>query len=239
MCSPLASAFGMSDDNPPLQDNIDRVYPLKLAHRKKPWVYRSATHMNVLIQWFSLSRAGDPLVHHGRHFGRTVYAMCSVHALITSALARMAEEEDIPEESLTFEFVEWFISFLFKLTSLCQTQGPEGAPGISKALAVGTSSLWASHGGDWRGHQGDGRLGASITQDLQKISHLQKLQKGVSSARSDDTKSLKGIVVDWITPRDGPLLPPLSRNVKMNRGFHHPVTGGLLCPAGLDWNDDE
>jgi hypothetical protein len=27
-----------------------------------------------------------------------------------------------------------------------------------------------------------------------------KIQKGVSSARSDDTKSLKGVVIDWITP---------------------------------------
>ena len=76
-------------------------------------------------------------------------------------------------------------------------------------------------------------------QELQKPFHLQKLQKGVSGARSDDTKSLKGIVVDWITPCDAPLVPPLSRNVKTNRGFHHPVTGRLLCPTGLDWNDDE
>jgi hypothetical protein len=53
-------------------------------------------------------------------------------------------------------------------------------------------------------------------------------------------KSLKGVVLDWITPRDtGHLNPPLSRNVKTNRGFHHPVTGRLLCPTGLDWNDSE
>jgi hypothetical protein len=66
-----------------------------------------------------------------------------------------------------------------------------------------------------------------------------KIQKGISSARSDDTKSLKGVVLDWITPRDAPLVPHLSRNVKASRGFHHPVTGALLCPAGLDWNDAE
>ena len=53
-----------------------------------------------------LSRAGDPLVHHGRHFGRTVYAMCSVHALFTSAIVRMGEDEDVAEELLTFEFVQ-------------------------------------------------------------------------------------------------------------------------------------
>ena len=130
-----------------------------------------------------------------------------------------------------------FIPFL-RLMHLSQTQDPEGASGISKALTVGTSSLWASHGSDWRGHHGDGWVGASITQELssQKPFHL---QRGVSSARSDDTKSLKGIVVDWITPRDEPLLPPLSWNVKTNKGFHHLVTGQLLCPAGLDWSDDE
>jgi len=70
-------------------------------------------------------------------------------------------------------------------------------------------------------------------------SHLLKIQKGVSSARSDDTKSLKGVVLDWITLRSMPLVPSLSQNVKTNRGFHYPVTGGLLCPAGLDWNDPE
>ena len=65
----------------------------------------------------------------------------------------------------------------------------------------------------------------------------QKIQKGISGARSDDTKSLKAVVVDWITPRDKPLNPPLSRSNKTVRGFHHPTTGALLCPAGLDWND--
>jgi len=64
-----------------------------------------------------------------------------------------------------------------------------------------------------------------------------KLQKGIASARSDDTKSIKGVVLDWIAPRGKALDPPLSRNIKINRGYHHPVTGALLCPAELDWND--
>ena len=83
---------------------------------------------------------------------------------------------------------------------------------------------------------------------LNHSSYFSKIQRGVSSARSDDTKSLKGAVLDWIFPRDGdmrnvlPMDPPpqpLNRNVKTNRGFHHPVTGALLCPAGLDYNDAE
>jgi hypothetical protein len=69
--------------------------------------------------------------------------------------------------------------------------------------------------------------------------HALQIQKGISTARSDDTKSLKGAIVEWITPTDAPLLPALTCSVKMNRGFHHPVTGALLCPAGLHWNDPE
>ena len=77
------------------------------------------------------------------------------------------------------------------------------------------------------------------------FAHSSQIQKGVSCARSDDTKSLKGVVLDWILPRNGvafestPQPTPLSRNVKTNRGFHHPVTGALLCPAGLDWKNLE
>ena len=66
-----------------------------------------------------------------------------------------------------------------------------------------------------------------------------QIQKGASSARSDDTKTLKGAVLDWITPKHQALVPPLSRNLKMNRGFHHEITGRLLCPAGVDWGDEE
>jgi hypothetical protein len=66
-----------------------------------------------------------------------------------------------------------------------------------------------------------------------------QIQKGVSSARSDDTKSLKSAIIDWITTKGQPLDPPLARNIKMDRGFHHDRTGFLLCPAGLDWSNDE
>ncbi|KAJ3502959.1 hypothetical protein NMY22_g18413 [Coprinellus aureogranulatus] len=63
------------------------------------------------------------------------------------------------------------------------------------------------------------------------------IAKGSSGARADDTKSLKSVIIDWITPRGGALNPPLSRNVKTDRGFYHDATGELLCPATLDWKD--
>ncbi|KIM75845.1 hypothetical protein PILCRDRAFT_13218 [Piloderma croceum F 1598] len=65
------------------------------------------------------------------------------------------------------------------------------------------------------------------------------LQKGVSSARSDDTKSLKGAILNWIVPAGQSLTPPIARNIKMDHGFHHERTGALLCPAEMDWSDPQ
>lgn len=43
--------------------------------------------------------ATDPLVHKGRHFGRTVFAFANVKSLIMNGLIRLAE--DNPPDSLT------------------------------------------------------------------------------------------------------------------------------------------
>jgi hypothetical protein len=62
----------------------------------------------------------------------------------------------------------------------------------------------------------------------------------VTLTRSDEVaESLKSVIVDWITPPGKFLLPALSRTTKSDRGFQHERTGFLLCPAGLDWGDDE
>jgi hypothetical protein len=68
---------------------------------------------------------------------------------------------------------------------------------------------------------------------------LLELQKGMSTARSDDTKGLKGPILDWIVPHGQSLQPPLPRNIKTDRGFHHERTGSLLCPTGMNWSDPE
>lgn len=52
-------------------------------------------------------------------------------------------------------------------------------------------------------------------------------------------KSLKSVIIDWITPRGESLVPAIARNVKCDRGYNHDRTGGLLCPADLDWSKDE
>ncbi|KAF8834724.1 hypothetical protein BDN67DRAFT_914346, partial [Paxillus ammoniavirescens] len=46
----------------------------------------------------------DPLVHHGRHFGRAVHAFCNVQTLVTNGLIRMAADGD--EETLTAAYVQ-------------------------------------------------------------------------------------------------------------------------------------
>lgn len=72
-----------------------------------------------------------------------------------------------------------------------------------------------------------------------RLTLAHKLQKGAAGARSDDTKTLKGALLDWLVEPGGePLQPPLSRNIKVNRGFNHDRTGFLLCPPDLDWSDD-
>ena len=73
-------------------------------------------------------------------------------------------------------------------------------------------------------------IGGSSTKDSTRY---------ICSARLDDTKSLKGVVLDWITPQDQPLRLPLSRSIKTNHSFHHPTTRTLLCPACLDWTNQE
>ncbi|KAH6896068.1 hypothetical protein BKA70DRAFT_1438761 [Coprinopsis sp. MPI-PUGE-AT-0042] len=61
------------------------------------------------------------------------------------------------------------------------------------------------------------RLCNGSEQDIFHVAEL--VQKGSAGARADDTKGLKGVILDWITPRGQSLQPPLMRNVKTDRGF--------------------
>ena len=69
------------------------------------------------------SRAGDPLIHYGRHFGRTVHAMCNVQVLLTQGIDRLASMEVIAEESLTSEYIlNFLVSIISELMLFSQTQ---------------------------------------------------------------------------------------------------------------------
>ncbi|KAG1816964.1 hypothetical protein DFJ58DRAFT_673489, partial [Suillus subalutaceus] len=68
---------------------------------------------------------------------------------------------------------------------------------------------------------------------------IPKSCRTAAAARGEDTKSLKPVIIDWIAPAGEPVVPPLPWNSKTSRGFNHPLTGCLLCPAELDWDDTE
>ena len=59
----------------------------------------------------------DPLVHHGRHFGRTVHPLCNVTALVNNGLLYIGEFSGQPEESFTHECVlfplAWMLDYMF------------------------------------------------------------------------------------------------------------------------------
>ncbi|RXW19199.1 hypothetical protein EST38_g6670 [Candolleomyces aberdarensis] len=63
------------------------------------------------------------------------------------------------------------------------------------------------------------------------------LFKGMKGARTDNTKGLKIAIVEFITPPNGVLRPPLGRSTKNGRGFFHEEVGKYLCPTDYDWTD--
>lgn len=51
----------------------------------------------------SYRRLSDPLVHHGRHFGRSIHALCRVHSLLSNGVLREADLDGQSEENLPAE----------------------------------------------------------------------------------------------------------------------------------------
>jgi hypothetical protein len=79
---------------------------LQLGARKKVYVVTVAIMVSKFEStdlYLSCSGGTDPLVHHGRHFGRTVHALCTVSALLNNSILRMGELAEQPEETFTHE----------------------------------------------------------------------------------------------------------------------------------------
>jgi len=114
----------------------------------------------------------DPLVHHGRHFCRTVHALCNIDVLLTNGISRITEQAD---DDLTMEEQ--------CEQKICQAL-LDMIPGLQERLTTGSEDEVA------------------IVAEL--------IQKGMSGARGDDTKSLKGAVLEWITPKGQALNPPIA-----------------------------
>jgi hypothetical protein len=47
----------------------------------------------------------DPLLSHGRHFGRTVFALCNYPSLLTNGILRLEQLEDASIEDFPAELI--------------------------------------------------------------------------------------------------------------------------------------
>jgi hypothetical protein len=78
---------------------------LELGPRKKAQdihnAFRGTTADDLLSSCFI-----DPLVHHGRHFGQTIHALCRVQALLTNGIIREMEMDAAGEEALSAECIQ-------------------------------------------------------------------------------------------------------------------------------------
>ena len=63
------------------------------------------------------------------------------------------------------------------------------------------------------------------------------MKDGAGSARADDTNRLKTAVANWLNSEQQHSETFLQPTDKLQRGFHHDVTGRLLCPVDYDWLD--
>jgi hypothetical protein len=54
----------------------------------------------------------DPLVHYGRHFGRTKHAMCSVLTLLKNGISRIGENADTDTDGQLQRYTDQYIRLL-------------------------------------------------------------------------------------------------------------------------------
>ena len=82
---------------------------LQLGPRKRPYVDRLDDGFYSLRALSLFRSVADPLVHHGRHFGRAVYALCNFQVLLTNGLLRIGELANVSEENFTAEWVAFLL----------------------------------------------------------------------------------------------------------------------------------
>lgn len=73
---------------------------LHMGPRKKPYVFPSTKYY--ALPFGHDSCLSDPLIHYGRHFGRTLHALCNIRSLITNGVLRMIEMDENPDSENSF-----------------------------------------------------------------------------------------------------------------------------------------
>lgn len=94
---------GTDENQPAPESSLGRRHrlenALELGPRKKASASSQAVSLSNGINFTSCLT--DPLVHHGRHFGRTVHALCRVHAILNNGILR--ESDMLENEALDSE----------------------------------------------------------------------------------------------------------------------------------------
>jgi hypothetical protein len=131
-----------SDEQSPPNTSFGRKRQraLQLAPRKKLYAIPLRPVITHLLRRRT-SRGTDPLVHYGRHFGRTVHALCNVNALLTNGMLRVGDQ---PDDTLTHEYVLWFWCHPFSIVIVAT--GSEGntvySKQYSKPSQASTCGYW-------------------------------------------------------------------------------------------------
>jgi hypothetical protein len=74
---------------------------LQMGPQKK--VLAAPCFHRFLSTHLALSSLSDPLVSHGRHFGRTVFALCNYPSLLTNGILRLEQMENTALEDFSAE----------------------------------------------------------------------------------------------------------------------------------------
>lgn len=80
-----------------------RPNALELGPRKKAYVDKIFISLTTTLMFTFIRCLTDPLVHHGRHFGRTVHAMCNFPTLLNNGIMRIVDQLTPSDASLTPE----------------------------------------------------------------------------------------------------------------------------------------
>ncbi|TFK25883.1 hypothetical protein FA15DRAFT_549324, partial [Coprinopsis marcescibilis] len=158
----------------------------------------------------------DPLVHHGRHIGRSIYAFANINHLLTMGVAIDAVG-DVPseeQERLEYRVYKAILKFLPPLDEALANYSPEQITRIAALLQKGSDSARSD---DTKG-----------------------LKKGVIEFLNDDApldpyvhpgeKSSRG----FAHPRLGQLLCPISKDWN-NETHRKELIEGTQTPGPEDW----
>ncbi|TDL20869.1 hypothetical protein BD410DRAFT_841057 [Rickenella mellea] len=152
----------------------------------------------------------DPLIAVGKHFARTMEAVTLPQVVLMEAVKLRVRLNEDPDCVLDSDETRLYNAFQHLIAY---------QPSIGEDL--------------FKAYEVSGKRLAAVQEEIGVT-----LQMGGSRARSDDMRGIKIQIVEWIkTNPNIALNPPLLPKQKTGRGFDHPRTGFLLCPAHLNWDD--